>query len=531
MVQRFAAAALAVGVFLSAYAAGAEIKTVAVTGGTVEGVAADQVVSFKGIAFAAPPVGALRWKAPQPVVPWTGAKKADTYGASCMQDATFAKLFESPAPIGEDCLYLNVWTPAKSPAQKLPVMVWIYGGGFVGGMTSIPAYDGTRLAQKGVVLVSVAYRLGVFGFLAHPDLTKETGKSSGNYGLRDMLAGLQWVKANIAKFGGDPSRVTIFGESAGGMAVSMLSASPAAKGLFHRAISESGGSFSPARVAGEAGETVASLKDAETAGKQFLAKLGANDIKAARGLSADAIQKALGPGLQGGFWPTFDGDVLLGDQYELYEAGKFNDTPILVGTNSDEGGTFVRGPVAPAQFENEIRGGYGDRASVVLAAYPHGNDVQALKSSQDVMRDSTFAWSTWTWARLQSQKGQGKAYVYYFDFPTPQTPNGSGHGAEIGFVFRTLGGRGQGPSGITGSVSPEQQAAAELISSYWVNFARTGDPNGAGLPQWPALTAQNQQVMHLATRPGAMPVPNVDKLQALDKYFARRREEHKKSAK
>src|SRR5262249_43692508 len=226
----------------------------------VSGTVTNGIASFKGIPFAAPPVGALRWKAPQPVQAWAGVKQASAYGPSCVQDKMFLTVFGAPAAMSEDCLYLNVWTPAKASSEKLPVMVWIHGGGFICGMTSIAPFDGTHLAEKGVVLVSVAYRLGVFGFLAHPELDRESGKGSGNYGLHDLIAGLQWVKANIAKFGGDPGRVTIFGESAGGMAVSMLAASPAAKGLFHRAISESGGSFAPPRLANEGGQFVPTLK-------------------------------------------------------------------------------------------------------------------------------------------------------------------------------------------------------------------------------------------------------------------------------
>jgi len=223
----FTAAAL-----LVASSARSETGEVAVTGGRVSGVTANGVTSYKGIPFAAPPVGELRWKAPQPVKPWTGVKDGSKFGPACMQDANMARVFNAPPEFSEDCLYLNVWTPAKSASDALPVMVWIYGGGFVGGQTSVPAYDGMHLAQKGVVLVSVAYRLGVFGFMAHPELSHESDKGSGNYGLQDQIAGLQWVKANIAKFGGNPNRVTIFGESAGGMSVSMLAASPAAKGLF-----------------------------------------------------------------------------------------------------------------------------------------------------------------------------------------------------------------------------------------------------------------------------------------------------------
>src|SRR4051812_25870565 len=238
----------------------AEVREAGVAGGKIAGVTANGIVSFKGIPFAAPPVGPLRWKAPQPPKSWSGVMQAAKYGAACMQDAMFPQLFGAPPELSEDCLYLNVWTPAKTAVDMLPVMVWIYGGGFVGGQTSVPIYDGTKLAEKGVVLVSVAYRLGVFGFLAHAELTRESGKGSGNYGLQDQIAGLAWVKQNIGKFGGDPGRVTIFGESAGGIAVSMLAASPAAKGLFQGAISESGGNFGAPRFANEGGLNVPPLK-------------------------------------------------------------------------------------------------------------------------------------------------------------------------------------------------------------------------------------------------------------------------------
>ncbi|HUK35268.1 MAG TPA: carboxylesterase family protein, partial [Vicinamibacterales bacterium] len=426
------------GVLLVAVSARAEIGEVTVTGGRVSGVSANGVTSFKGIPFAAPPVGELRWKAPQPLKAWTGVRDGSKFGAACMQDANFARVFNAPPEFSEDCLSLNVWTPAKSASEALPVMVWIYGGGFVGGQTSVPAYDGAHLARKGVVLVSVAYRLGVFGFMAHPELSRESGKGSGNYGLQDQIAGLRWVKNNIAKFGGNPNRVTIFGESAGGLSVSMLAASPAAKGLFQGVISESGGSFGGPKFANEGGMTVAPLSVAEANGRRFLEKLGANDIKTARAIAADKLQAALGPGLQATFWPVFDADVLPSDQYELYQAKRFNDTPILVGTNSDEGGLFVQGSTTPARFEQFVRDGFGKGADAILAAYPHATEAEAFKASKDLMRESTFAWHTWAWARLQSEKGKSKAYVYYYDHRTPQQPNGAGHGSEIGYVFGTI---------------------------------------------------------------------------------------------
>jgi para-nitrobenzyl esterase len=376
------------------------------------------------------------------------------------------------------------------------------------------------------VLVGVAYRLGAFGFLAHPELSLESGKGSGNYGLQDMIAGLQWVKANIARFGGDPTRVTIFGESAGGIAVSMLTASPAAKGLFQRAISESGGNFAPPRFANEGGQNTPALKAAETSGQAFLKKLGASDIKAAREIPGDKVQAAVGAGLAVGFWPVFDGDVLPGDQYELYKAGRFNDTPVLIGTNSDEGALFAQPGMTSTRFESMIRDGYGKPADAILAAYPHASEADAAKAGKDIFRDTAFAWPTWAWAMLQSQKGKGKAYVYYFDHRTPQSPNGANHGAEIAYVFRTLG----VPAGVIAPAvapRPEDTAMSDLISSYWVNFAKRGDPNGPGVPAWPAFTSTAQNAMIFDTKSSARPVPNMTEIKALDGYYAWRRAEVK----
>jgi para-nitrobenzyl esterase len=490
----------------------AQVREAAVTGGRVTGVEANGIVSFKGIPFAAPPVGSLRWKAPQPVPAWPGVKQADRFGAGCVQ---------APSPytqvpsMSEDCLYLNVWTPAKAAGDRLPVMVWIYGGAFTGGAASMAAYDGTRLAEKGVILVTINYRLGPFGFLAHPELTKESGKGSGNYGLQDQIAALRWVKDNIARFGGDPSRVTIFGESAGGISVSMLTVSPYAKGLFQRAISESGGNFGLPRTANEAGATSPTLRVAEADGQRFLQALGAADLASARDVPADKVLATAGTAMVR-FWPVFDGDVIPGDQYKLYEAMQFNDTPILVGTNSDEGNLFVRSSTTAA-FEAQVRNGYGRTAEAVLAAYPHATDDLASRAAKDLFRDSTFAWGTWAWARLQSEKGKGKAYVYYFDHRTPQSPTGANHAAEIGFVFRNLGG------GRAGALPQGDLALSELMSSYWTNFAKTGDPNGPGLSTWPAFTAAAQRVMYFDGTSEAKPLPNNTQLKALDQYFADRR--------
>jgi para-nitrobenzyl esterase len=501
-----------------------QIQTARVTGGEAQGVVTDSISIFKGIPFAAPPVGDLRWKAPASVQPWKGIKKADAFGPACMQASG---AMGNTAPVSEDCLYLNVWTPAKRPGEKIPVIVWIYGGGFSGGSTSTPMYDGMGFAKKGVVLVSVAYRVGPFGFMAHSELSRESGHGSGTYGLEDMIAGLRWVKTNIAQFGGDPSNVTIFGHSAGGMAVNMLAASPVTRGLFHRAICMSGGSFAPLQTSeqGGIGLGIPTLKLAESTGEDFLKKLGATDIKAARALSAEEIQKSLGGGMGGGlrFRPAADGYVIPKDLYSIYQVRGFNDTPILIGHTSDELGSFGgRGKsITAAQFENQIRSEYGPYADAILSVYPHATDTEAAKSSKGLSRESTFSWSTWTWARMQSRQGKGKAFIYYYDYHAPNV-DGSGHGSDVPYAFQTLsGGRGGAPK-------PEDLKLSDIISSYWVNFAKTGDPNGPGLPKWPAFTENDQQAMVFDAAPGARPVPNLDKLKAFDAYMSWRREEAKK---
>ncbi|MGH9715160.1 MAG: carboxylesterase/lipase family protein [Candidatus Acidiferrales bacterium] len=523
-------AAFTVALLLCALPALAQIHVVPITGGRVAGVLSDGVVSFKGIPFAAPPVGALRWRAPQPVKAWQGVKQADQFGPSCMQNPRFTRMFDAPSAISENCLYLNVWTPAKSPDAKLPVMVWIYGGGFFGGMTSTPAYDGTHFAHHGVVLVSVAYRLGVFGFLADPQLSREQGGTSGNYGLLDMIQGLNWVKANIAKFGGDPTNVTIFGESAGGFAVSMLAASPAAHGLFERVISESGSNLTPPRYDQEGGELIGTLAQAEGSGARFLAKLGANNIAAARRIPADVLQKAYESASRGGFWPVFDGRILPRDEYLLYQERRFNDTPVLIGTNSDEGLAFARPGVTPAKFESQVRSQYGKYANALLAVYPHTTDAESEQSARDLTRDTMFAWGTWSWARLQTRYGRHKAYLYYFDHRSGSPLHGASHASELGFVFGNLGRPGGGPSGLHGKPARADIDLSNVMNQYWVNFARTGDPNGAGLPHWPALHEPHAEAMYLDAHPHAGPVPNIAKLKVLDRYFAYRRAEARSRA-
>jgi para-nitrobenzyl esterase len=529
---------LVVAALLCVRPAVAQIGIVSVTGGRVEGVTADGVTSFKGIPFAAPPVGNLRWRAPQPVRLWKGIKKADRFAPECIQASSFQP--GAPPTGNEDCLYLNVWTPAKTAHERLPVVMWIYGGGFTGGSPNQPGYDGTHLARKGVVLVSIAYRLGAFGFLADPELSVESPHHlSGNYGLLDLIAGLTWVKRNIAEFGGDPSRVTIWGQSSGGDAVSLLAVSPLARGPFQRALSESGGiAFSPPKrgdywfspgpgvptLAYPSVPALRSLAFAEAAGQHFLTKLGAPNIAAARALAADVIQKAADREPFDEFWPIFDGAVLPDDGYELYQTRRFNDTPTLIGTNADEGGIFSSLVTTSAQFESRIRAAFGRYASAILAVYPHATNAEAEQGARDFWRDLTFARNTREWAVLQSEKGRGKAYLYYFDrHHSPLEPLGPIHAAELVYVFGNLtASRRQSPPG------PADVTFSRQIQSYWVNFAKTGNPNGPGLPHWPAFTVRSQRVMYLDAHPHVGPVPNLKKLEVLDAYFRSLREQAKK---
>jgi para-nitrobenzyl esterase len=417
------------------------------------------------------------------------------------------------APVSEDCLYLNVWTPATSPTAKIPVIVWIHGGGFTGGSTSIGLYDGTGFARKSVVFVALAYRLGPFGYMAHPELSRESGHGSGTYGIQDLIAGLKWVQANIAAFGGDPGNVTIFGHSAGSAAVGFLAASPLSKGLFHRVIAMSGVSFTPLQTSQQDGfgMSIPALKTAEATGNAFLSKLGVKNIAEARALGADAIQAATGGGLT--FRPVADGHVVSQDLYTLYEQRKFNDTPVLLGHTSDETLAFGgRQAITPADFEAQIKSQFGAHADAILRAYPHATDADAVRAARHVRNDTSFAWNMWTWAREQSKQGTGKVFSYYYNNHGPQA-EGSGHGSDVGFAFQTLAGRR--------TPSKEDLALSDIISSYYVNFAITGDPNGMGLPQWPAFTDKNQQVMVFDAAPSARTYPVLENVRVFDAYFDR----------
>ncbi len=487
--------------------------------GLIQGTFEDGLRVYRGIPYAAPPVGTLRWKAPEPSAKWKGVRPADKFGPAGIQsNPAIADL----APPGEDCLYLNVWTPAKSPEEKLAVMVWIHGGGFVAGGTAERLYHGEHLAKKGVVFVSIGYRLGIPGFLAHPALSAENDRHvSGNYGLLDMIEGLKWVQRNIAAFGGDPGRVTIFGESAGAIAVSMLCASPLAKGLFHSAISQSGGSFGPIRSGGGPGENVQSLADAEIAGKEWALKAGASTANELRRLPPEKLITSM-PG-EGIAWPVMDGWVIPDDQYRLYEAGRYNDNPILVGYNSDEGAAFP-GARTPEEYIDNVRERYGRFAEKLIALYPAGEGTLA-KTARDLMRDTAFGWHTWSWARLQTKTGKSKAFLYYFDhhpeYPadSPRAGFGAAHSDEMPLVFHQFGLPGRPDK------NDIDTAMSKMIISFWTNFAKTGDPNSPGLPQWPVYSDAKPEAMHfLHDKAQAGPVVNMEGLKALDEYFKWRRQ-------
>jgi len=493
--------------------------SVTVDGGRVEGTVENGLQVYRGIPFAAPPVGDLRWRAPQPVKPWQGVRRADKFAPACMQVAGPATALQPPS---EDCLYLNVWTPARSSSERLPVMVWIHGGGFRAGATSEPIYNGDHLAKKGVVVVSITYRLGPFGFLAHAGLSAEESRHvSGNYGLFDMISGLQWVQRNIAAFGGDPARATIFGESAGGIAVSMLCASPLAKGLFQGAISESGGSFGPIHGGNRGpGENLYTLPEAEKLGADWAAKFGAPTAQQLRTIPAD---KLLSMAQGAPSWPIVDGVVIPDDQYKLYKNGKYNDVPILAGYNSDEGASFSP-PATPDAYIEGVRKRYGLYAERLLELYPPG-DSKVAKSARDLTRDAAFGWHTWTWARLQAATGKSKVFLYYFDqhpdYPadSPRVGFGAPHAAELPYVFQHFGLPRRAPA------TPDDLAISEVMASYWTTFAKAGDQNGSGLPKWPEFRGIGSPTMYLVINPHEGPVENEDGLKALDAYFAWRRSE------
>jgi para-nitrobenzyl esterase len=484
---------------LISYGASSSLQ-IAVGSGLIEGKQDGAVRSFLGIPYAAPPVGALRWKPPLAPASWKGVRKATDFAARCVQAPVFDDMIFRDPGGSEDCLFLNVWTPAKNPESKLPVMVWIHGGGFEAGASSEPRQDGTRLAQQGVVVVSMNYRLGIFGFFVHPELAAESGRNAaGNYGLLDMIACLRWVRDNIAAFGGEPGNVTIFGESAGSFAVSHLMASPLAKGLFHKAIGESGGAFSRT---GLALETLAAREEKDS--KFASAAYGVQSLAQLRALPAqNLLDASWKPGRKDNlhFDPVVDGYFLPATVAAIFASGKQNDVPLLAGWNHDEDSdSIVSDPKKPdvESWKAVAQKDFPQKTAEFLKLYPAADDAQALRSAQDYAGDKFIAWSTWKWIEAQVTTGKQPVYRYRFDLGPPADPKdpqlGAYHSAEIEYVFGQLDSKAH----VDWRASDRQLSGQ--MQKYWANFARSGNPNGSELANWPrysASAAGGWQVMFL----------------------------------
>jgi len=490
----------------------AQVRAVSVTGGQVEGVLAQGVVSFKGIPFAAPPVGDLRWHSPQAVRAWSGVRKADHFAASCWQTVAprgfgpWTHEYVVQGPVSEDCLYLNIWTPARR-GSHLPVLLYIHGGAFLQGSGSVSVYDGSTLALRGVVVVTVNYRLGALGFLAHPELTREAHSAPpGNYGLQDLIAALRWLRGNVAAFGGDPASITIDGQSAGAIAVFDLIASPLASGLFARAIAQSGGGARPNGL---------SLAQAEHIGQVFARSRGATSIAALRALTPEQLSASRqGPNPQ--FSPILDGVLLPSSP------GPLNDTPILMGVLADEDSyedTF--GQASPTALKTLLRKIYGGMAPVFEKLYPTSTPEERASAALQIPRDLLLGpFDDWT--RTLLAEGRQPVYGYYFDHiePGPQSARYRVfHGSEIPYIFGTLG------------AAPERSFAARdyrissELSRYWVSFVKTGNPNTPGLPYWPRMRLPNPQLMELGNTTRLRPILPADKLRAMERAFAERGEQ------
>ena len=496
-------------------AATLDAAPVRVEGGLVSGVVADGVVAYKGIPYAAPPVGDLRWRAPQPVVPWKGVRTADAYGHDCMQLPFPSDAAPLGTPPAEDCLYVNVWAPEKPASSKLPVMVWIHGGGFVNGGASPAVYDGRHFAKRGVVFVSLNHRLGRFGFFAHPALSKESPKGPlGNYGYLDQIAALNWVQKNVAAFGGDPGNVTVFGESAGGGSVHTLMVSPLAKGLFHKAIVESGG--------GRAGGimTPRTLKEAEAVGVAFgklvgvtgedtdalaaLRKLPASDLVRGLNLMSMGQQRDTYAG------PMIDGRIVVEEPETAFRSGRQARVPYMIGANNREFGFM---PLPPQAVEGMLARFGADR-DAVLVAYDPDKTGNLGEVGVGLASDGAMVEPARLLARLASAAGQ-TTYLYRFSYVASsirQSTKGALHATEIPFVFGTVRAK------YGDATTAEDEALAAIANAYWVAFARTGDPNGDGRPKWPAYSAKDDVLMDFAVGgPIAKPDPWKARLDLLER--------------
>jgi para-nitrobenzyl esterase len=483
--------------------------------GASEQLAEQEIWSFKGIPYAAPPVGDLRWRPPQPVTPWADPLACTSFGPSCPQPAQSGVTYLDTGAVDEDCLYLNVWSPAESAKDRLPVMVWIHGGSFETGSGSMAIYGGQNLAAMGVVVVTINYRLGPLGFLAHPALSAESSEGvSGNYGLLDQIAALSWVRRNIAGFGGDPANVTVFGESAGAISILDLLVSPLAEGLFHKAIVESGILLDY----GFGVSTTGALETAEAAGEDFAARLGTNgsgDVlaqmraKSPEELLASATELAEAYGLmeKGLTWkPVADGYVLPDLPSKLWAASERHSIPLLIGSNADEGNAFPASlTVSERDYEAQMRKIFGGYAEEALALYPVSDPKERVAALSRMLTEIGFASTARFAARsMSSSAGDGggaigsqgaeaaPTYLYQFTRVPMNNPLGAFHAVEIPYVF--------GNADLFSTLGKIEQADYDLSASimgYWTRFAATGDPNGAGAPTWPMYEQASDQHLEL----------------------------------
>jgi len=479
-------------------------KPIEIAGGLIEGTvsAESKIRVFKGVPFAAPPVGERRWKAPEPVEPWQGVRTADEWGTRCMQGAMFGgPLITRDKSMGEDCLYLNVWTPAESAAESLPVLVVFHGGGFAAGSASEPRTDGEWMAQQSIVVVEPNYRLGVFGFLAHPELTAESeGKGSGNYGMLDQVAALQWVQDNIAAFGGNPNDVTINGESAGSLSVSALMASPLSRDMVHKAIGQSGAFFvSPSR-----GMEEKSLVEREKAGAAFAESIGTKSLADLRAVPADELLAAVMKQNNGwGYSPGVDGYFLPKKTAEIYAAGEQAKIPLLAGWTSAELGMSVAlNPQKPttATFTEGLKKQFGERADDALEVYTVDTERQVLESAAALASDLFISYSTWKWIETHSAAGNAPVYRYRFDRTLPDDPAsqfGAVHAADIEYAFNTLDTK-------EANWQEEDRKVSRVMATAFANFVRTGNPNGPGVPDWPEFGGSGK-IMYFDSESKAAP--------------------------
>jgi para-nitrobenzyl esterase len=495
-------------------------ERVKIANGALEGISekSSGVRSFKGIPFAEPPVGNLRWKPPQTVKNWQGLRKADRFGPRCMQRPIFGDMGFRSNGMSEDCLYLNVWTPAKTAKEKLPVLVYFYGGGFVAGDGSEARYDGESMASKGIVALTVNYRLGVFGFFAHPELTQESPHhASGNYGLLDQYAALLWVRQNIAAFGGDPKKVTIAGESAGSISVSAQMASPLSKNLLAGAIGESGSIIGAL--------SAVPLAEGEQMGVKFATGTGATSLAALRAMPAEQLLEATAKPGQPWFTPTVDGYFFPKSPLEIYAAGEQAQVPLLAGSNSEEMGYFaVLGREKPTaeNYRKALQRLYGEKAEEVFKLYPASSETEVMDAAQDLAGDRFISYSTWKWVDLATRTGGKPTYYYLYARPRPPMraemgnavpglaggvvtgtqaaanprpqSRGAVHSAEIEYAMGNL------DSNKVYAWTPDDYKVSKVMQEYFANFIKTGNPNGRGLPAWQTFSAGKRLIIDVNTR-------------------------------